>query len=160
MTKAIDIFPRKIVVGAMGLPIKNGRKYLLTRRHAPGTPPWHNRWQIAGGALEFGETPEEAMKRELKEELGVSATILYPLPVVKTSIWYAHELEKKEDAQIILITYLVDIGTQNVDVSKDDETNKFGWFTYSEVGKLDSLPMTIEIVEEAERIIKSHKLLQ
>src|SRR3990170_872518 len=154
MTKAIDIFPRKIVVGAMGLPIKNGRKYLLTRRHAPGIPPWHNRWQIAGGALEFGETPEEAMRRELKEELGVSAKILYTQPIVKTSIWYADEMEKKEDAQIILITYLVDIGTQDVDVSTDDETNKFGWFTYSEVGKLDSLPMTIEIVEEAEKIIR------
>jgi 8-oxo-dGTP diphosphatase len=155
-----DIFPKKISVGAMGLPIRKDGKFLLTRRNAPGISAWHNKWQIAGGALEFGETLEEALARELQEELCVSTRIIYPQPIVKTSIWYGHETERKQDSQIVLITYLVDIGKQKIDIFRDDETNKYGWFTLDEAIKLDSLPMTIEIVKEAEKIIKSNKLLK
>lgn len=160
MKKATNIFSKKIVVGAMGLPINGNGKFLLTRRHAPGIPAFHKKWQVAGGALEFGETPEQTLVRELEEELGVSAQIIHPQPIVKTSIWYGHEMEKEHDTQIILIAYVVKIGNQKVDITRDDETNKYGWFTFEEVLTLDSLPMTIEIIQEAEKIIKTNKLLE
>lgn len=144
----------------MGLPVRSDKNFLLTRRHTPGVSAWHNKWQIAGGGLEFGETLEEALERELLEELNVKVRILHPQPIVKTSIWYGHETESKQNTQVVLITYLVDIGKQKVDIAKDDETNKFGWFTLGEVMKLDSLPLTIEIVKAADKIIKSNKLLK
>lgn len=160
MTSDYDIFPKKIVFGVMGLPVDEKGKYLLTRRHAPRLKAWHNKWQVAGGALEFGETPEKALLRELREELNVKAKIIHPQPVIKTSIWYGHETEKSHDTQIILTTYLVDIGKQKIDVTGDRETNKYGWFTLKQVIKLDSLPMTIEIVKEADKIIKFNNLLK
>lgn len=146
----------KIIVAALGLPVsKDGKKVLLTQRHAPDFPLWHLKWQIAGGGLDFGETMEQAVVRELFEELHVQATITYKHPVVKTKVWYADESDEKMDSQVVLITYLVDIGDQVPDLSQDPdwETASWGWFSLSEAEALDALPLTLDVVREAFEII-------
>ncbi len=150
-----------LVVG-LGLPVsKEGKKVLLTQRSAPGNPHWHNKWQIAGGKVEFGETVEEGVIRELKEEIHVDATIRYPHPIVKTSIWYAKETDEGMDTQVVLICYLVDIGDQVPDLDKDydKETENWGWFTLEEAERLDFLPLTIDIIKEAFALIDQHDIL-
>jgi NAD+ diphosphatase len=52
---------------AVTMLVQNGDHALLSRRH--GAPP--NRWSALAGFLEPGETPEQAVIREAKEETGV-----------------------------------------------------------------------------------------
>lgn len=154
---------QKIIVAALGLPVSSDRqKVLLTKRHAPNYPAWHNKWQVAGGGLSFGETMEQAVVRELWEELHVKATIIYPHPIVKTSIWYSHETDEKMDTQVILVLYLVDIADQVPDLTFDPdwETSEWGWFSLDEAKALDTLPLTLPAIEDAFALLDSSAILQ
>ncbi|MEU4149874.1 (deoxy)nucleoside triphosphate pyrophosphohydrolase [Streptomyces sp. NPDC026659] len=65
----------RIVVGAALL--DEGR-LLAARRSAP--PELAGRWELPGGKVEPGERPDEALVRELREELGVDADAVERLP--------------------------------------------------------------------------------
>lgn len=61
------VFYGNPVPAAVGV-IARGGRILLTRR---GRPPYAGTWDLPGGFMEGGETPEETLRRELREELGI-----------------------------------------------------------------------------------------
>ncbi|MFI1155764.1 (deoxy)nucleoside triphosphate pyrophosphohydrolase [Streptomyces sioyaensis] len=65
----------RVVVG--GAVCERGR-LLAARRSAP--PALAGRWELPGGKVEDDETPERALERELREELGVEAAALDRIP--------------------------------------------------------------------------------
>ncbi|MCK7627587.1 (deoxy)nucleoside triphosphate pyrophosphohydrolase [Streptomyces sp. RS10V-4] len=65
----------RVVVG--GAVCERGR-LLAARRSAP--PALAGRWELPGGKVEDGETPEQALVRELREELGVEAEPVERIP--------------------------------------------------------------------------------
>ncbi|MEU6364471.1 (deoxy)nucleoside triphosphate pyrophosphohydrolase [Streptomyces sp. NPDC046931] len=64
-----------VVVGAALL---GDDRLLAARRSAP--PELAGRWELPGGKVEPGETPERALVRELREELGVTAEPVERVP--------------------------------------------------------------------------------
>jgi len=67
-----------VLVAACALVDKQGR-VLITKR--PEGKPLAGLWEFPGGKVERDETPEHALIRELKEELGIAiaADALFPL---------------------------------------------------------------------------------
>src|SRR5690348_7360498 len=57
---------------ATGLLFDRNAHLLIYLRDAKPTIPFPNRWDLFGGHVEEGETPEIAFVREVREELGLS----------------------------------------------------------------------------------------
>ena len=54
--------------GAYGILLRDSAILLTLKKSGP----YKGLWDLPGGAIEFGETPEEALKRELLEESALS----------------------------------------------------------------------------------------
>jgi len=65
-------YPDRPVVGVGGVIVDRGRTVLIRR----GTEPLLGQWSIPGGTIEIGETLEEAVRRELREETGLEVRVL------------------------------------------------------------------------------------
>ncbi len=65
-------YPDQPVVGVGGVVISDGRALLIRR----GSEPLKGEWSIPGGTLELGETLEEGVRRELREETGLEVRVL------------------------------------------------------------------------------------
>ncbi|MEU0281372.1 (deoxy)nucleoside triphosphate pyrophosphohydrolase [Streptomyces sp. NPDC006195] len=65
---------RVVVAGA----VYDSGRLLAARRSAP--PELAGRWELPGGKLEPGEGPEQALVRELREELGVESEPVERIP--------------------------------------------------------------------------------
>lgn len=64
------------VIVTAGVLVEGG-KVLLTQR-PPGTH-LENLWEFPGGKVDPGESPQDALVRELREELGIEVTVGYVL---------------------------------------------------------------------------------
>jgi len=66
-------YPPRPIVG-IGVVVLKDDSVLLVRR---GKPPNVGSWTLPGGAQEIGETTEEAARRELAEETGITVGALH-----------------------------------------------------------------------------------
>lgn len=65
-------YPDRPVVGVGGVVIENGRALLIRR----GSEPLLGQWSIPGGTLELGESLQQGVARELREETGLEVRVL------------------------------------------------------------------------------------
>ena len=87
---------RCLLVAAVALIDPAGR--VLVQQRPPGTP-MAGLWEFPGGKIDEGETPEQALVRELDEELGIAVDLgrLMPGPFAS---------EPGADSDLLLLLYL------------------------------------------------------
>lgn len=70
---------RKVVDVAVGVLVRPDGDFLLTSR--PPGKVYEHYWEFPGGKLEPGETVEQALRRELQEEIGITIGAIQPWKV-------------------------------------------------------------------------------
>jgi len=93
-------------------------------------------WQFPGGGIEFGESPEAAIKREIREETGITLTRVGMIPEILT--------ETRQDWHGIFIVFTSSLD-QKPPIILNSEASAYGWYTLAEIRKLRTLPLTHEI---------------
>ena len=67
-------------VNVVAAVICNGKEFFATQRGYGEFKDW---WEFPGGKIEQGESPEEALKREIREELDVDIYILNKIATIE-----------------------------------------------------------------------------
>ncbi len=130
-----------ILVVAAG--IVKGDNVLLARREEPGLVGGHLKWELPGGKVEFGETPEQALKKEIHEELGLRVIPQTLIPYIHTNIW-----EKAgQKRHYAIICYQSDLVGPNDFTLSGQFASKAAWFKKDEIDYSSTLSGTQEFVE-------------
>ena len=130
-------------VCAVGAIVFRGDAVLLIQR---GKPPAQGKWSIPGGAVRLGETLEDAVIRELREEVKLEVR---PVGVGKVIDRIYTDSEGKIAYHYVIIDYVCEAGTGQPQAGSD--ASDAGFF---EVEKLDGMDMTegtAEVIREVQR---------
>ncbi|KKR75985.1 MAG: ADP-ribose pyrophosphatase [Candidatus Levybacteria bacterium GW2011_GWA2_40_8] len=136
----------------MGLIVSDKKEVLITLRNEPEQKRAHRKWQIPGGGVEFGEKPINALKREMKEELGVEIEALTLIPYVNSSIWKT----KKKIKQVFLLCFLCRIKSGKIKLDGVENTD-YRWIYPKEISKLLLMPLARDYILAAEKEMKRRK---
>jgi len=108
--------------------IKNKKKYLLLRRGKKARL-WKYRWQFPEGGIEFGESPEKALRRELKEELNLKVRNPKFLNFYSSTLRFFG----KSLYHVLRLLYECEVRGK---IRLGEEHDKHKWFTKKEMKKL------------------------
>jgi len=99
-------------------------------------------WTMPGGGLEAGEDPEDAVRREVREETGYSARVLELLGI-HSRVIPAGRRSPEADAPLhtLRIIYRAEITGGKLRFEKDGSTDMAGWFTVPELAALQRVKL-------------------
>ena len=97
------------------------------------TQKWSNLWGIPGGKIKWGETSEEALRREVKEETNLDIKDI-EFVLVQDSI---HSREFYRDAHFVLLNFVCRC-VGDTTVTLNDEAREYRWV---EVGEALNMPI-------------------
>ncbi|HLD59181.1 MAG TPA: NUDIX domain-containing protein [archaeon] len=132
------------VVGAMIFNSKG--KFFLMKSHK-----WNDSWALPGGHIELGETIEQALKREVKEETGLEAHsiefISFQEFIFDNAFW--------KKMHFLFIDF--SCKTDSEKVKLNEEAEEFTWVTVAEAFRLPLEPYTKKAIEEYKKKAEEKK---
>lgn len=130
MSEGFVQFAQKAVIARQGR--------LLLVRKGPDDPHQPGRWEFPGGRMKLDESPDEALVREVREEVGLHVRPGRPL-----AMW-SWRLGAEPDAPtVVAVARLCETSLGDVDMSGNDEGDfieECGWFEQDEILELDLIP--------------------
>jgi mutator protein MutT len=130
-------YPKRPLV-AVGALIIHENKVLLARR---AKHPFKREWSVPGGAVEVGETVEEAVRREVREETGIEVEITAVAGIYDR---ICRDADGQIEYHYVLIDYLCRPMKGSGQAASDAEA--VAWFTANELETLTIQQNTRELI--------------
>ena len=115
---------------------KDGR-FFATQR---GYGDWKDWWEFPGGKMEAGETPEEALKREINEELSTEISVDEFLCTVEYDYPAFH---------LTMHCYLCSLLTEALHLNEHEAAK---WLGKDELDSVKWLPADLEVVKKIKEL--------
>lgn len=96
------------------------------------------KWELPGGRLKDGESPDEALVREIREEVDLEIVPGNPL-----ALWNWRLGKDIDSPMVIAVSRLCHVRSGTVSLERlehDDFISEFGWFELGAVLSLDLIP--------------------
>ncbi len=119
--------------------IKDGEKIFATQR---GYGEFKDGWEFPGGKIELGETPQEALKREIREELETE---------IEVGEWIDTVEYDYPDFHLSMDCFLCTIKSGDL-VLKEHEAAK--WLSKDTLYSVEWLPADVELIGKIEQLLK------
>ena len=113
--------------------IRKDDKIFATQR---GYGEWKDWWEFPGGKMEPGETPEEALVREIREELSTEISVDEFLCTVEHDYPQFH---------LTMHCYLCSLLTEALHLNEHEAAR---WLTTNELDSVKWLPADVKVIEE------------
>jgi 8-oxo-dGTP diphosphatase len=104
--------------------IHDGKGRILLQKRGANARDENGNWDVGGGAIEFGETINEAVVREIKEELCV-----VPLEIKFLTVYDAFRKHNGQKTHWIAIMHAVKVNPKEVKIGEPEKIEEISWFT-------------------------------
>lgn len=132
-----------IGVGIGGIILNKEGKFLLIQRGKKSKNEV-GMWGFPGGALEFGETIEEAIIREVQEELGVKIKPLKKLAPVNHRI-------PNEKQHWVAVPYICQLVSGRPKIKEPDKISDMRWLSLEDARELHLSLVAEEVMEKLKK---------
>lgn len=105
--------------------------FVMAKRNS-NTRDEHGLWDIGGGGIDFGDSVEETIRKEIKEEYCTNV-----LKVEFLGYRDVHRKHEKKETHWIALDFKVLIDPKKVNIGEPNKFDAINWFT------LDNLPQNI-----------------
>jgi len=121
-------YPEAPLVSATALVVHEGKVLVIRRANEPGK----GKWSFPGGLVELGERVVDAVKREVKEEVGLDIEVLKCVGVADNIIGESGRIKY----HYVILGFLA--RPLNLDVKANEEVLEWRWMSKEELLKSDS----------------------
>ncbi len=97
-----------------------------TKKFLPG------KYELPGGHVDYGESIEAGLKREIREELGIDVSLGDPFAVFT----YMNEIKGSHSIEVVYFA-IVTGNPDHITIEPDDHSS-YGWFSEDEAVRLNS----------------------